>query len=129
MKITASFFTKKFANTSKKDAYMDAAKWIASNVIKHQDELGETLFNITEVKDADFPTYKVTLYCMMDEEERKEKFCNICKQYHKSFFINEEFNCSRCNMLTYRQRCEESLGQKKSYRRERIKFRIDKGNL
>jgi len=128
MKIATPFFVKRFTAKTKKEAYTEAMQWIASNIVKGQDEDGETMFNIAEDKDTDLPTFKLTLYCMLDETERKNKFCDICRQYHKSFFINADYNCSKCNMITYMKRLDEALSIKKSYRKERLKFRLNKGN-
>jgi len=126
MKYAAPFFTKRFSAETKKEAYMSLAKWVATNVVSNQDEIGETFWNAAEDKDANLPTYKLTLFCMLDETERKNKFCNICKTYHKSFFINQDYNCSKCNMISYVARLEEGLSIKKSYRKERLKFLMNK---
>ena len=126
MKISIPYFAKKFTAESKKEAYIAVMKWMANNVISSQDEVSETQFSIIEEKGYDLPTYKLTLFCMLDENEHKNKFCDICKKYHKSFFINQDYNCSKCNMVTYRARVEETLMVKRSYRKERLKYKLNK---
>lgn len=126
MRIVVPFFSKTFSAESKKKAYEKTYKWIATNIVKGKDEIGETLTKIEEDESFDFPTFKLTLYCMLDEKEDRNKFCNVCKAHHKSFFVNQDYNCSSCNVMTYVQRLDKKLSIKRQYRKERLHFRLNK---
>lgn len=109
------FARKKFTAESKKDAYMKAVKWVATNVIAKV-ELQNVM--IRYEKDEQFPTVTVHLYVAMTEKELRERHCNICKEMHKAFFINENCNCSWCNAKAYQERTNQSISEKKTYYRE-----------
>ena len=38
-----------------------------------------------------------TMYTNIDLSEEQRKFCSLCKEYHCSFYVNEEYNCSTTN--------------------------------
>lgn len=125
MKIAIKFFEKVFKGEDSKDVYLKACKWIAKNVISTV-EIGETFWRIEKERDTDLPTFKLELYAMLDANETGEKFCIKCKEFHRSFFINQDFNCSRCNMKTYKNELEDKLSIKKQWRKERLKYILEK---
>lgn len=56
-----------------------------------------------------------TFYTNSDLTEQKKKFCKLCKEYHSSFFVNEEYNCSRCNLNTFLSRVESKERVSKNF--------------
>jgi len=115
MLITVSFYTKNFVAQSQKEAYFKACKWVAKNIVNSKNELVDTTWKIEK---SDICEVTLTIFSTLEESEHKAKFCQICKDYHRSFFINEDYNCSRCNLNTYRKRLVESTNIKKTYRKE-----------
>ena len=108
------FGKKVFEGPTRKEAYLSAAKWVASNVLS-KDELQNTLVKFE--KDKQFPTITVRLYVTIDDTEIKDEHCKICKETHSSFFINENYNCSRCNSNSYQRRIDAVVRVKKEYYR------------
>jgi hypothetical protein len=125
MRIAVEFFKKNFKNKDSKKAYLKACRWIAKNVISKNTEEEITTFQINKIPN-DIPTFEVILYCCLDEIDIKESFCNACKEIHKSFFINENFNCNECKMNGYRNRCRKNITIKKKYREQRLSYLLNK---
>lgn len=119
------FYEQTFKAQERKNAYLKACKWLASNVLSKA-EIGDILFNIEEDKESSSPAFKLELYCSIDEKDSVNDFCNTCKKFHKSFFINESYNCDRCNMKTFEARMKEKLIVKQAYRAERLRFILNK---
>jgi hypothetical protein len=124
MIISAAYHTRSFSNESRKDAYNKAMNWLAKNVITKPENQGIS-FKVEEVKPADVPTFKLTLMCELDVTEEERKYCEICKSFHRSFFINEEFNCSACKHKAYLKRIEERISIRKSYKKEKLQYLLD----
>lgn len=124
MKIAIKFFEKSFVDEVSKNAYMKACKWVAKYIISKV-EIGETFWNITKVEKANSPTFKLELYAMLDDTDFENGFCNRCQEFHKSFFINQQFNCNKCNMKAYQNQIKQKLDTKKGYRMERLKYLLE----
>lgn len=120
MMVSIAFYSRKFEGETRKKAYFKAMNWVAKNIV-HKDENKETTFQVEEIKGLVFPSYKVTLYCSLPSTDEESKFCDSCKSYHKSFFINQEYNCSSCKHKAFVKRMDDRLKIKKSYRVEKLK--------
>lgn len=107
------FAQKTFKGATTKDAYTKAVKWYASNVIA-RDELHEV--QVEFVKGINQVTLK--LYAVMQEQVVRENHCEICREMHKSFFINEATNCNSCKMLAYQKRLDQKMSVKYQYYKE-----------
>lgn len=107
------FAQKIFKGATTKDAYMKSVKWYASNIIA-KDELHEVQVEFT--KGINQVTLK--LYAVMQEREVRENHCEICKEMHKSFFINEATNCNSCKAMAYQKRLEQKIAIKCQYYKE-----------
>ncbi len=105
-----------FAETSKK-AYIKANKWVAINIL-NVEELKDSTINFIKVDEGQID---IVVYTTLDMADEKSKFCKICKDYHKSFFINEEYNCKRCNCITFLKKTQSRLKIRKSYKKEILK--------
>lgn len=121
MLISISFYSKTFEDSDKQIAYNKATKWIQKNVIT-KDENKETTFKMEENPDTVLPSYKVTLFCSLPTAEEENRFCDACKVYHKSFFINQEYNCSACRHKAFLHRMDERLRVKRSFRKEKLNY-------
>ena len=117
------FAQKTFSGASTKEAYMKAVKWYASNIIA-RDELHEV--QVEFVKGINQVTLK--LYAVMQEQVVRENHCAICKEMHKSFFINEATNCNVCNASAYQRRLDQKMTIKYQYYKELFGKMGDKEN-
>ena len=91
------FYEREFKAKKSKDAYLKACKFVASNIISASSkvEVSKVTWDIVRVSnDDDLPTFRLTLYYKFDDTEFMKQTCEACKQFHKSFFINENFNYS-----------------------------------
>lgn len=109
--------SRKFTGNSMKEAYLKACKWYASNVLA-KDELHNILVDYEKVYSEQFPTVILHLYASISVDEVKTHHCNICKETHKAFYINEETNCNWCKINGYYERCKQKMELKKYYCKE-----------
>lgn len=119
------FFEKQFSDENSKDAYLKACKWVVKYIISKV-EIGETFWNITKVNDADLPTFNLALYAALNPDEVNSSFCDRCKEFHKSFYINQQYNCNTCNYTAFKKQMEQKLNIKKNYRKKRLRYILDK---
>lgn len=105
------FYERNFADEDSKKAYMKACKFVAKNILSKGSkvEVSKVSWDIIRVEDRDLPTFRLTIYYKFDDKEFMQQTCNACKQFHKSFFVNENFNCSRCNKVGYEKNLEQKL--------------------
>ena len=110
---TECFYKKKFAAKTMKDAFLKASKWVASNIIARV-ELKDVQVKY-EKQEEQLPTICIYLYAGLDEGELRKRHCNICKEMHHSFFIDENTNCDWCTTKAYQRRTNEMIKEKKLY--------------
>ena len=105
------FYERRFSAKDSKEAYLKACKFVASNIISKASkvEASKVTWDVTKVDSDGLPTFMLTLYIKFDDTEFMKKTCNACKEFHKSFFINENFNCDRCNKVGYERNLEQKL--------------------
>lgn len=123
MKLAVKFFQMTFTNESKKEAYLECCMWVARNIIgKIKVEMGEIMQSVTIKKDADLPTFILELYSTVNDEEQIKDFCNVCKEFHTCFYMNQQFNCDACNVTSYRTKMNDKLKILKLYRRNQLEI-------
>lgn len=106
------FFEKRFRAENSKEAYLKACKFVASNIISEKSRVEDTkvVWDVIKVSDeSDLPTFQLSLYFKFDDTEFMQQTCRACKEFHKSFFINENFNCERCNKVGYEKNIQQKL--------------------
>lgn len=113
---TKQIAQKTFKGATTKEAYLTAVKWYASNIIA-RDELHE--IQVEFIKGINQVTLK--LYAVLQEQVVRENHCEICKEMHKSFFVNEATNCNSCKMLAYQKRLEQKMSVKSQYYKELLR--------
>lgn len=79
-----------------------------------------TTFKVRK-KNGTKDVYIVYVYTNLEMKEAQKEFCKNCKYFHKSFYINEEYNCSRCNMKSFLKIMSDKSKISKQYYRERMK--------
>ena len=120
MKVSVQFHSQNFTSTSTKEAYLDACKWVAKNVVAKEVEIGETFWHITKL-DADSPTVRLELHALIDVDSSHTSFCAKCKEFHSLFYLNQQFNCDTCTHATFKQLMESKLKVKQHYRKEKMR--------
>lgn len=118
MNLSKKIFEKDFVGSNTKNAYLKACKWVAQKIIGKV-EVGETLWSIEKVE-ASLPTFKLELHIMLDAKKTEKSFCERCKEMHKSFFINENYNCNRCNMKAFNKELDLKLKIKEGHRKNQL---------
>lgn len=120
IKYAEELLSKQFTGDDMKDAYMKAVKWYASNVLA-KDELHNVC--VEYVKDRQSPTVTIHLYVTIEEKEIRQTHCNICKEFHNSFFINEAENCNNCNVSGYQRRLSQKIKVKRDFYKDLLRQR------
>lgn len=119
LKFCEEFAKKSFSGKTTKDAYLKAIKWVAKNIIS-QDAFKDVIIQYEkDLKNEN--TMIVRFYTSLKEKDVKAEHCQCCKEMHKSFFINENFNCNRCAVKGYEERLNRIIKIKTAFYRERIK--------
>lgn len=124
------FYERTFKAEKVKDAYMKACKFVASNIINKESkvEVTKVTWDIVRVEDdkSDLPTFRLSLYYKFDDTEFMKKTCEACQEFHKSFFINEEFNCNRCNKVGYEKNVNQKLSVGSEYLKRLLENELNK---
>lgn len=121
------FFKKTFTGGTMKEAYLNACKWYATNVLS-KDELHEVQVEFEKEKDEQFPSVTIHLYAVLDELKLRERHCTICRELSKTFFLHTNDNCNRCEANAYQKRTDDMLRVKISYYKELINKRVKEDN-
>lgn len=106
-----------FSGKDMKEAYLNACKWYASNVIS-KDEIKDVQVQFEKQKDS--PSIVLRLFVTADEKWLKDEHCKVCKEVHKIFFMND-INCQNCNVAGYQRRSKSVLDVRKEFYREKLK--------
>jgi len=120
MKISMPLLTKEFSDANSKEAYLKACKWAAKHIVSKVEAGQDTFWNITKKPDTSLPTFVLEVHTMIDASEHQQSFCNACREFHKSFFVNEETNCNSCRYLAFTKQIGQRLEIKKAYRKEKM---------
>lgn len=116
-KYCEELFRKEFYGKNMKDAYLNACKWYATNVIS-KDEIKDVQVQFEKQKDS--PSIVLRLFVTADEKWLTEEHCKICRETHKLFYMND-INCQNCNVAGYQRRSKSVLDVRKEYYREKLK--------
>lgn len=114
---TSKIGQKEFSATTRKEAYLKAIKWVANNIVS-KDELSDVL--VKYIRNEQFPTITVELYVSISQTEIRKRHCEICKESHAQFYINEYTNCDWCNAKGFQRRTDEMMKTKRQFYRQKI---------
>lgn len=119
MKTISFVIEKDFINSSGdlKKAYLNGCKFVAKKMLNNKELKNKLVYRFTKVSET---TITLTVYCVLDIEKEKENNCKICKEFHKSFFINEKYNCNSCNINSFLKKISEKEMISKSFYKEKI---------
>lgn len=117
MEVTMKVKSFEFQANNEKEAYIkgckNLAKYMASK--KYQN----LQFRIERTEEPN--TFRFILFTALDLGSDQRQYCKICKDFHCSFYINENYNCNRCNLKTFLSREEQKLRTSKSFYRRELK--------
>ena len=113
------FFKKKFVAETMKTAYMNACKWYATNVLS-KDELHNVQIEFEKDIKSEFPTVVIHLFAVLSEDQLRDRYCKLCRESHSLFYMNQNYNCNRCEAKAYQQRTDDMLRVKLEYYRQLI---------
>lgn len=102
---------------TEKQAYIKGCKNLASLIASKK--YTNLTFKVERSKKSE-NTFVFSVYTNIDLNSQQKEFCKICKEFHCKFYINEEYNCSRCNMKSFLQNAESRVRISKSYYKEII---------
>lgn len=125
------FYERKFRAQDSKEAYLRACKFVATNIISKGSkvEASKVVWDVMRIDEQDeesLPTFQLTLYYKFDDTEFMKQTCNACKEFHKSFFINENYNCNRCNKVGYEKNVAQKLMVGAEYLRKKLDDELNK---
>lgn len=118
------FFKTKFVADTMKEAYLNACKWYATNVLSKAELQNVQVEFEKTYNEQQFPTIIIHLFAVLNEEELRERHCKICREFHSLFYINTNFNCDKCEANAYQRRTDEMLRVKIDYYKEILIKRV-----
>lgn len=118
MEFTMKVKSFEFQAKSEKEAYIKGCKQLAKYMASKKYQ--NLQFRI-ERSPEDPKTFIFILFTALDLGADQRNYCKICKDFHCSFYINENYNCDRCNLKTFLRREEEKLRVSKSYYKREMK--------
>jgi hypothetical protein len=118
MEIAMKVKTFEFHARTEKEAYIKGCKQLAKYMASKKYQ--NLQFKI--VRSQDEPnTFQFILFTALDLGTDQREFCKICKDFHCSFYINEHYNCDRCNLKSFLNREEVKLRVSKGYYKRELK--------
>lgn len=123
VKYSEPFMKKRFYGESIKEAKTKALKWVGKNVMCKND-MHDIMYHFQK-DTAEENCIVLVLFAALDEDELFERNCAICKEFHKSFFINENFNCNECKAMAFKERLNKTLQSKKAFYRQELKNKLE----
>jgi len=129
MKAIQKYFDQQF-NTERyrKDNLIQCMKWLTKFVIGKEKE-GTVTYEITKnMEDPKDQSINLKLYAILDDVELHARRCKACKEFYRSFFITEANDCDRCRSKAYRKDVKSTLTTITSYKNEKLRDKIERGN-
>lgn len=120
-KYSQEFFKKSFTAENMKSAYLMAVKWYSTNVLSKAEFVNVHVQFVKE-NNEESPTITIHLFAVQDgEEDVMSQHCQLCRDMHHSFFINEDTHCNRCSALGFQKRLEQKISIKKNWYKELLR--------
>lgn len=113
MKMTVKVASYIYTSDSCEQAYINGCKDLCKSI-------KDPKISINIEKMDDGKSVKFNVFVSLNANESISNFCKVCKEFHCSFYINEEYNCARCNLKSFMKRMKQQLNTSKSYYRKEI---------
>lgn len=127
VKFSVEIMSTSFSDDTMKGAYLIAVKWVSTYIISRE-ELKDVTFSFEKVNKAK-PTIIVRINTNLTEKDLMDRHCQICRETHKAFFINENCNCAWCNVSAYQRRMLDMLRVKREQYKEIIKRSVERDEV
>lgn len=111
-------FCKQFENKVSKQAYLDACKWLATNIYNNAELAKNVVISIKKLTESELPTFVVTVYAQIDESEQRTAHCKKCKMLHTIFYSMDGGNCNECKAKAYYKYLDDNITNVKNFVRE-----------
>lgn len=115
MKLAMKIASKSYTASSRKEAYLKGMKDLAKYIV--MDNISVKVEKVPGQENS----LVFTLFTNIDAGHEINNFCKMCREIHTAFFINEDYNCSRCNLRTFTSREEEKLRISKGFYKRKLK--------
>lgn len=112
MLISQKIFEKQFSSYNYKDSYLKAIKFASKYISEN--------YTFKYEKQDDGKSIKLIVYFVFDEKDLASHRCQLCKEFHHSFFINEENNCNICKMKAYRAEIESRVKNLAKFQKDKF---------
>lgn len=106
---------------SSKEAYLKGCKKIASTIASNNNPNLAVQIRRKSFQAGSEAILEFTLLSCLDIKSEQKEFCKACKEFHHSFFINENYNCDRCNLKSFLKRVGERGKVSKSFYASKFK--------
>lgn len=107
-----------FSGETEQEAYIKGCKELAKYMAsKKHSNISVKINRISGQKN----TFEFVLLANIDASAAQSEFCKVCKEFHCSFYVNEEYNCARCNLKSYLTRLKQKANISKAYFNGKIK--------
>lgn len=116
MLYTIKLLSKEIKAPTNKEAYMIGTR-IA---LEMKSKTPDILWDMIKKDSEELKIVVLNIYMIFDSNKTKEIHCNACKEFHKSFFINQEYNCHTCKLNAYSNRIKSELKTKKYYYKKKL---------
>lgn len=108
-----------FEGKTTKDAYLEACKWLSSNIIAMNNS-EHVQYTFQKLGNGLAKKIKLTLYVVIDEAEQFEHICKVCEEANNLFYVNgNRYKCYSCKAKIYREQMAEKLKGFKNIMREK----------
>ena len=113
---------KEFFDIEPKKAYLNACKWLATNVYSKPDYSKHICVEILKVQNKKGTKVKfiVKLYCMIDESEQKRNYCLKCREMANILYSVNSPKCEECRMYGYRSRLQNEMVNMKKILKDEV---------
>lgn len=110
-----------FTGISYEKAYLNGCKKLAKVMLNPHLTINVEKLDLEQTNNV--PVVRFTIYTNIDMGAIQREYCKICKEFHCSFYINEEYNCARCNLKAYLKRLKHASNISKGFEKRKIEER------
>lgn len=101
---------KEFKSVKMKDAYLEACKWVSTNIIAKNNCRNITYRMYKKKQSLLENVIEVEIYAYVEEEEVLSHHCEICKELARGLYMKENrFRCEVCKIEPFMRRLKERI--------------------
>lgn len=101
---------KEFKGPTMKGAYLEACKWVSTNIIAKNNCHNVTYRMYKKKQSLLENIIEVEIYAYVEEEEVLTHHCDICKELARGLYMKENrFRCEVCKIEPFMKRLKERI--------------------